>query len=57
MQTKCIFSAKLARQLLKSGERIVDIKPHKTEVGRSVFVFEMTDTLINGIERYNVGDR
>ena len=40
-RTKLIFSPQLARRLLQSGFKIVDIKPSKNGDGQTVFVFEI----------------
>lgn len=45
MQTIIITGAGLARELLRNGERLIDIKPHRQIKNASVFVFEATDTL------------
>lgn len=49
MDTIIIFTAKKARQLLKRGYKIVDIKPDKTdpERKRSVFVFEYAEGILD----------
>jgi len=36
---KLIFTAKLARHLLKLGYQIIDIKPNKDNPDRTVFIF------------------
>lgn len=38
-----ICKAKVARELLKLGETIVDIKPHREVKNATVFVFKATD--------------
>ena len=45
MKTKVISENKLARELIKEGYSLVDIKPHKNDSRRTVFVFELTDKL------------
>lgn len=51
MNTKVIYSAKLARELIKKGFKVVDIKPDRTDVDkkRTVFIFEVTDELLVNI--------
>lgn len=48
-KTICIFSAKKARELLKAGFQIMDIKPdkHDPDHKRTIFVFKNEDGLIN----------
>ena len=43
INTKLIFKSYLARQLLKLGNPIIDIKPDKTREGRTIFVFQTTE--------------
>lgn len=52
--TVVIFTAKLARKLLKDGEHLVDIKPDKLDRSgkRSVFVFEKTERLSEVLKGY-----
>lgn len=45
MKVKVIAVNKLARELIQLGYRIVDIKPHKDDYRRTVFVFELTPQL------------
>lgn len=40
---KIIFNAGVARNLLKIGCQIVDIKPDRSNADRSLFIFERTD--------------
>ena len=49
-ETITIFTASKARELLKNGFTVIDIKPDKTDADekRSVFVFKYE----NGIEEY-----
>lgn len=51
METKVVFSAKLARDLIRKGFKVVDIKPDRTDKDkkRSVFIFELTDELLENI--------
>lgn len=52
--TIIIFTAKLARNLLKDGFTIVDIKPDRTDNDgkRSVFVFKKENYIEEAIKRY-----
>lgn len=43
MKTKLIFKFYIARQLLKMGNHLVDIKPDKNREGHTIFVFEVTE--------------
>lgn len=51
MQTIIITGAGLARKLIKNGERVIDIKPHRQIKNATVFVFEATDTLRTLLEK------
>ena len=50
--TIIIFTANKARELLKDGFKVVDIKPDKTDSDgkRSVFVFEYADGILDKIK-------
>lgn len=50
-----IFTAKVARELLKSGFTIVDIKPDKTDVDgkRTVFIFKNENGIMEKIHKVN----
>lgn len=50
-----IFTAKLARNLLKDGFTITDIKPDKTDPDnkRSVFIFRKENHIEDKIKEYN----
>ena len=41
--SKLIFDAKIARQLLKMGFFVIDIKPNRENTDKSIFVFENTE--------------
>jgi hypothetical protein len=41
---KNIFSIRVARKLIKLGERVVDIKPNLKKAGFTVYVFELSPT-------------
>lgn len=49
-----IFTAKLARMLLKDGFTVIDIKPDKTDEDgkRSVFVFRNENNIMEKIKEY-----
>ena len=53
-QTIVIFTAKLARNLLKDGFTIVDIKPDRTDSDgkRSVFIFKKENGIEERIKMY-----
>lgn len=53
--TIIIFTAKLARNLLKDGFTIVDIKPDRTDTDgkRSIFVFKKENYIEDKIKEYN----
>ena len=42
-RTKCIFTPFVARNLLKMGNPIVDIKPDKNNKDKTIFIFEETE--------------
>lgn len=52
-KTITIFTANKARELLKAGYTIVDIKPDKSDPDgkRSVFVFKYEDGLLDRIQK------
>ncbi|UVY23796.1 MAG: hypothetical protein [Bacteriophage sp.] len=52
-KTIIIFTANKARELLKDGFKVVDIKPDKTDSDgkRSVFVFEYADGILDRIKK------
>jgi predicted CoA-binding protein len=49
---KIIYSTKLARRLIKEGYRIIDVKPNKNNLDRTVFIFEYTPGLIAVLDQY-----
>lgn len=51
MKTKVISENKLARELIKEGYSLVDIKPHKNDSRRTVFVFELTQKLESRLQQ------
>lgn len=44
-----IFKPKVARQLLKQGHLIIDIKQHKDNKDKTVFVFDKTKKLVEDL--------
>ena len=54
--TVVIWSAKMARKLLKDGYSIVDIKPDKTDLEgkRSVFVFKNDNGIRDKMREYQI---
>ena len=50
---KLIFTAKLARHLLKQGYQIIDIKPNKDNSDRTVFVFNDREGLKESIREFS----
>ena len=42
-KSRLIFDAKIARKLLKMGFVVIDIKPNRDNVEKSIFVFENTE--------------
>jgi len=50
---KLIFTAKLARHLLKQGYQIIDIKPNKDNSDRTVFIFIDCDGLKESIKEFS----
>lgn len=49
-----IFTAKVARELLKEGFTLIDIKPDKNDPDgkRSVFIFRNDENLLEKIKEY-----
>ena len=49
-----IFTAKVARALLKDGQTLIDIKPDKTDFDgkRSVFVFKNENDIMSKVKEY-----
>ena len=45
IRTKCIFTPFVARNLLRMGNPIIDIKPDKSNKDKTIFVFEDTNKL------------
>lgn len=40
---RVVFKGSIARQLLREGYHLVDIKPDRIDSNKSVFIFEITD--------------
>jgi hypothetical protein len=49
MEFKSIFSANVARRLLKFGNHLVDIKPDKNNPEKTIFIFKKTEKFINDL--------
>lgn len=49
MDAKPIFNSYIAKQLLKAGNKIVDLQPDKNRVNATIFYFEETDKLIKDL--------
>lgn len=49
MEYKTIFNPSMARQLLKKGNEIKDIKPNKQNNKETVFIFECTEKLLEDL--------
>lgn len=47
-----IFTASLARHLLKIGYKIADIKPHRDKEDVSIFIFLNADGLMQEVYRF-----
>lgn len=43
MKGKLIFSNAIARHLIQKGHKVIDIKPHKENKDRTIFVFEVDE--------------
>ena len=40
---RCVYAAPVARELIRRGFRVMDIKPNKENKDKTVFIFEETD--------------
>lgn len=49
MANKPIFNSYIAKQLIKSGNRVVDIQPDKYNSNSIIFYFEVTDKFKNDL--------
>lgn len=47
---KSIFTPGVARNLLRMGNPIVDIKPDKSNENKTIFIFEETEKFINDLK-------
>jgi hypothetical protein len=58
-QNVMVFTGQMARQLLREGFTIVDIKPDKldAEGKRSVFVFKSQDGLLEKIKELSIKNK
>ena len=48
--SRLVTDARVARQLLKSGFVVIDIKPNKSNKDKSVFIFENTESFKVALE-------
>ena len=51
-----IFSARLAKKLIKSGYHVIDIQPNNANPERTVFIFKGTNELINFVNGYKANN-
>ena len=49
-KSRPIFNSYLAKQLLKEGNKIIDLAPDKNKVNGIIFYFEETDKLLSDLE-------
>lgn len=49
MKAKIIYNPTIARQLLKMGNVIIDIKPNSKKINETIFVFECNDKLLRDL--------
>lgn len=49
-----VFKARTARQLLKEGFHLIDIKPLKEDTHRSLFIFERTDEIMERLKEITI---
>jgi hypothetical protein len=50
-KSRLIFDANIARKLLKQGFVVIDIKPNRENVDKSIFVFENTEEFKKALEQ------
>ena len=50
-KSRLIFDAKIARRLLKEGFVVIDIKPNRENIDKSIFVFENTEEFQQALAR------
>lgn len=53
MKYKSIFTAGVARYLLKLGNPIYDIKPDKKNKDKTIFIFEETEKFLSDLASVN----
>ena len=46
-----VFSPRVARNLIKSGVQVVDIKPFKEDSSRTIFIFKKNDEVMKEIHK------
>lgn len=51
MEIKPIFNSYIAKQLVKSGNRIIDIQPDKKHDGSVIFIFETSDKFWDDLKK------
>lgn len=51
MKVKPIFNSYIAKQLVKSGNKIIDLQPDKNRINAIIFYFEETEKLISDLIR------
>ena len=51
MNTKPIFNSYIAKQLVKSGNKIIDIQPDKNKDGSVFFIFETSEKFWNDLKK------
>lgn len=49
MKYKIIYNPSIARQLLKKGNCLIDIKPNKLNKKETIFIFECTNKLLEDL--------
>lgn len=49
MKTKIIYNPTIARQLLKMGNVIIDIKPSSKKTTETIFVFDCNEKLLRDL--------
>lgn len=50
-KSRLIFDARIARKLLKQGFVVIDIKPNRENIDKSIFVFDNTDEFKMALEK------
>ena len=49
MKCKVIYNPTIARQLLKMGNPIIDIKANRNNNRETIFIFEVTEKFLNDL--------